>query len=947
MAYKKTGIVDIKVEGLNTIQQLEEYIENVNNELKDVDINSQAFDDLSAKSSAAASKLKAVETNLEAVTSTEKAEGLFKLGEGIAGMLTGIQGLTIAFGENNKEMEETIRKVGGLLLAMDGLRKLTEAFSAENVKKLKALGRGFTALTRTVKTASKGMKIAMASTGIGLLIVAVGLLAENWDKVSEAIFGSGEMSKETLEEMDKNLNDVLDTQKELAEYIGDDAKKREIELTKLFSEYSKLDDNLIKSKKDLKKATEDLKKSEDSYNLAVKSGNGLGIMYLANKQKKLKEEIALKETVVAKDEEELKLIKAKLNYVEKLYNNQKEITGLIESEDDLKNTLTIVESINYTTDKQYKLKLKLLEVEKELAIWNAKTEEEADKITKKYNAQITAMNNTYHTWLTDTKETMSQLNDEYEKLANTPLFDKLAYDYKSINDAFVKINDDLQVLNREIGLFNNELNENFKILDFGSKKLEMYGSYFDEDVFKKYADSINISAEGLNKLTYKQQAYFKTELLFLEQTKKSYEDKLVSLKNGYNNVLENQRNYISDLKAEGEAINKNVVTISNKIAKLEEEKKSANLEKQVVIQEKINSLYKDQGELIKQRTELDVEIQTVNSEIDHTLTQQKNDLKDIENNIVSVGNEQDRLNNKIKEASTLYSKMQTFIQDYNEELNTGIQIFDQSMELAATIYERQAEMYNREADDIQRRLDKAKEDLDDYKNKSLDFEALLKDANGERYDELKAQEAEYQQGLKDREKVMDELAKQEGELRYKADVAEWKAAKWRKGQAIIDSLIQTTLAVIEALPNIPLSIGVGILGALGTATIVAQPVPPKPNKDDYFYEGGYTGIGGKYQEAGVVHKGEYVVPQEILSSDEGGMLVSVLENMRKDMKGFADGGYSQQPATQTSTSILIDYDLLANKIASEFTKLPNPQVSVVEIANKQQQVSVIEQSSSL
>lgn len=55
--------------------------------------------------------------------------------------------------------------------------------------------------------------------------------------------------------------------------------------------------------------------------------------------------------------------------------------------------------------------------------------------------------------------------------------------------------------------------------------------------------------------------------------------------------------------------------------------------------------------------------------------------------------------------------------------------------------------------------------------------------------------------------------------------------------------------------------------------------------------GGYTGSGGKYQVAGVVHRGEYVLPQEVVR--QRGML-ALLDRLRRyglaSLPGFADGG---------------------------------------------------------
>ncbi|MBB3944759.1 hypothetical protein GGQ73_000684 [Rhizobium skierniewicense] len=54
-----------------------------------------------------------------------------------------------------------------------------------------------------------------------------------------------------------------------------------------------------------------------------------------------------------------------------------------------------------------------------------------------------------------------------------------------------------------------------------------------------------------------------------------------------------------------------------------------------------------------------------------------------------------------------------------------------------------------------------------------------------------------------------------------------------------------------------------------------------------FAEGGYTGDGGKYQPAGVVHKGEYVFDKAAVAAAGG---PAAMEAMRRGLKGYANGG---------------------------------------------------------
>ena len=61
-----------------------------------------------------------------------------------------------------------------------------------------------------------------------------------------------------------------------------------------------------------------------------------------------------------------------------------------------------------------------------------------------------------------------------------------------------------------------------------------------------------------------------------------------------------------------------------------------------------------------------------------------------------------------------------------------------------------------------------------------------------------------------------------------------------------------------------------------------------------FDTGGYTGPGGKYEPAGIVHRGEVVIPQEDVRRDWG-----MLKSRYGHLPGMADGGLSGSTTTQT------------------------------------------------
>lgn len=63
-----------------------------------------------------------------------------------------------------------------------------------------------------------------------------------------------------------------------------------------------------------------------------------------------------------------------------------------------------------------------------------------------------------------------------------------------------------------------------------------------------------------------------------------------------------------------------------------------------------------------------------------------------------------------------------------------------------------------------------------------------------------------------------------------------------------------------------------------------------------FDTGGYTGHGGRYEPAGIVHRGEYVFDQDAVKS----IGIDNLERMRKN-KGYAAGGYVSGPSPMART----------------------------------------------
>lgn len=106
-----------------------------------------------------------------------------------------------------------------------------------------------------------------------------------------------------------------------------------------------------------------------------------------------------------------------------------------------------------------------------------------------------------------------------------------------------------------------------------------------------------------------------------------------------------------------------------------------------------------------------------------------------------------------------------------------------------------------------------------------------------------------------------------------------------KAASIAQALVNTEEGATKALAQG--GIYGGALAAVIRATGYASVAMIAAQTVKGFSDGGYTGAGGKYDVAGVVHKGEVVFSQSDIARLGG---VGAVEGMRKGKRGYADGG---------------------------------------------------------
>lgn len=120
-------------------------------------------------------------------------KGIDTLVEGTRAIAAGFaiaEGASALFGDENEDVQKALVKLNAIMAIQNGLQEAHALFLQNSLLKMRANAIA-TGLYNTVVGASNGalkiFRIALASTGIGLLVILLGVLVANWDKVRKSV----------------------------------------------------------------------------------------------------------------------------------------------------------------------------------------------------------------------------------------------------------------------------------------------------------------------------------------------------------------------------------------------------------------------------------------------------------------------------------------------------------------------------------------------------------------------------------------------------------------------------------------------------------------------------------------------------------------------------------------------------------------------------------------
>lgn len=236
-------------------------------------------------------------------------------------------------------------------------------------------------------------------------------------------------------------------------------------------------------------------------------------------------------------------------------------------------------------------------------------------------------------------------------------------------------------------------------------------------------------------------------------------------------------------------------------------------------------------------------------------------------------------------------------------LQTASQAVGAIGDLASIIYDGQIEKIEEEQDANDEKYEKDVERIENLAETG---------AISEEEAEARKRAAKVQTEIKNKE-----LEKQKQELAH-------KQAIWDKATSVAQAGIATALAITEALPNIPLSIIIGAMGAVQVATILATPIPSyaEGTKDASGHRGGTALVGDAGKQEVVMYKGQaWITPDTptLVDIPKGAQVfpdVDELDLSSFDISDLHSPTFSPSniSSAKNSTIVVNDYSRLEKRI---------------------------------
>lgn len=827
---------------------------------------------------------------------------VFKTGTSVVGLY---QSALVAMGKDGKDAEEVIKKLAAAETALNAIQKIQASLmnkSSGTYRLLSGAVKLFTGQVNAATIATKALKISLAALGIGVFMVVIESLANNWERISNAVLNFAS----NIPVIGK-FADKLKEAKEDAIDLGEALDKKyslQIELATLVDDSELAIKAADKAIEQAQQKLDDLKKGYES----------TGGVYEQEKKRFVKDLTDQLNELKDKKNEELETIEYYNKQVEK--NNKKLEKVEQEHKDNLKKIYekggsdrdiqdAEIEEKERYTEKLERLNEKHISVVESALKTHQNTVKVIDQEISEVTESIVAKQKEFDAY--EGKQSAVVVDRQNKILSAEVALAKakkarLDIDKKLADARQKEIDNQANLLKYQIQL-NEARNDEFKYSDKGRKAYANYYNY----IFKNYEkDSDKYRQATIEKANYE----------------KEFENKQKEIqKKAYQNVADSYENRIKILKAYG-VEEKQLIDQEIELIKYQKDKN-------LITEEEYNVRY---AELVAERRKLTESLYT---ESEKAAEEAKNRIDKELEDVWSMYDDIDEEAKKRYEQNKEY-----FLTITNETLNTVAGITDSIFELIDANIQRTIDAIQKSIDSIDSMLGKVDRNINRHINRLTGYYEALSDATGEEKQDLLAYIKDQEDALNhqyDLEKQL-ETEKYQREKQLRKEQARQQKVQLQNQliQAIITGAANT-LNGFNTQPFMPVGIAMGALAATLSAVQIGV---IGANIGRIKYANGGLLSGPSHNDGGIpvgntgveVEGGEYVVNKKATAKYLP--LLEQINDYGSSIKKFANGGEMNLTTGTDQTAALLSNINFNPVVAVTDINRENSRLSKVKVLSK-------------
>lgn len=280
-------------------QSLKSKLKELKQELAGLEEGSDAFNKIAEEAGKVQDKIGDLNKRVNNLASdTRKLDVVVGVAQGIAGGFAAAQGAAALFGAESEDLNKALLKVQGSVALLNGVQQIANTLNKDSAVMTALNSAAQAAYTFVVGTSTGALKlfrIALASTGIGLVVIAIGALIANWDKLTGSIDKSAKATDEDTAATKRNKDEQEKLGKAL-DHVSDirEGKNKELldKTRQINQEIEQLEREAAKTKAEIDKNTN----AEVIKNLTIAHNDTLSKIATLNSEKeRLTKEAADKE----------------------------------------------------------------------------------------------------------------------------------------------------------------------------------------------------------------------------------------------------------------------------------------------------------------------------------------------------------------------------------------------------------------------------------------------------------------------------------------------------------------------------------------------------------------------------------------------------------------------------------------------------------------------------